>query len=1166
MTVASSLALVTGSTQGIGLAVAKELATKHNYHVLLGVRNTKAGEQIASDLRSEGHKVDVVELDLTSSESIDKAVAHIEQKYGYLDVLINNAGVLLDWDKDLTTWDIYHKTFTTNVIGTGCLTKGLLPLLRQAKTNPPRIIFVTSVMGSLEKATDESLFYYNIDYKVYDASKAAVNMLMFNFAREMDDVGGKVNSVCPGLVKTGLSGYHEMGTAPEVGAERIVELATTTDKKGPHKTISNSNGELPSTACARKVDEKVAQGHALLAEQLKQNAVLVNRVREYPETSESLGTSFDFNDLMVDWVSSPSTISATQPITVYRDTSFWNISSDLQISMPPKSLSAKGDLTRVSNRLSSLQHASRIVMQMLYSYPRMMLRRQTFPPFIHPHWHQEHLPEALGNCMSIARLFESRTPETVPFLWKTIIAEQTRFREKLGTFTPREVHLCLQVMIIYLIMAMTDSGTENRERVAKLFETVELIGSRFLDLTGSYSTSEAAEPNTTWEVWIFAESRRRMSCLWLIISCVITIENGQTHSRCDELENLALPSSKMLWEARTLDEWQMEKNIFDAGSVAMTLAMKQIGRQATLDGVFRPRSPKSKEFELPPSLPPTPPAPASPSPPASPARQERAASFISITSDENEPDVQEYTGPPLCEEQQDLVDIIMSGKNVFFTGSAGCGKSTVLKAAIAQLEAAGKTVAVTAPTGRAALNVDGITLFSFMGWGAIKHPKMSLAGLKDDICKKPNKKVRKILQATDVLIIDEVSMVENNFLTRMEAVLNHIRDQTRPWGGLQLIVTGDFCQLPPVLPFQHCCQCGTELDIPYQEADHPVDRIIECSCGHGPWNYEEDRWAFRSPAWEAAKFAYVNLKEIHRQSDRPFIEALQKCRLGIPLSSRELDMLLNHESEVENATRLVPTRVEAKKINAKKLEEITDYTSKDYTCEDGIWFPPSYDGPKDYLGERTKENTLKKFDDHRFNKKVELKQTQLVMLQVNLNLKKGLANGSQGEIVGWEKIDKDRLPSYEGKDGCLKEEHVLLFTEEYLRKFPNPDDQVWPVVRFNNGYRKTIYPVCVINHMGYQSQVLMYRTQIPLIPGWAITIHKSQGMTLDQVIVKLDKVFEVGQAYVALSRATSLRGLRIEEGNSHTLSAELGRNPEVHEFLERKFGRDLYADHAGSTI
>jgi NAD(P)-dependent dehydrogenase (short-subunit alcohol dehydrogenase family) len=245
MTVASSLALVTGSTQGIGLAVVKQLATKHNYHVLLGVRNTKAGEQIASDLRNEGYKADVVELDLTSAESINKAIEHIEQNYGYLDVLINNAAVLLDGSKDLTTWELYQKTFTTNVIGTGCLTQGLLPLLRRAKTSPPRIVFVTSVMGSLANATDETTIYYNIDYKVYNASKAAVNMLMFNFARDMDDVGAKVNSVCPGLVKTGLSGYHEWGTTPEVGAERIVELATTTDKNGPHKTISDRNGELP---------------------------------------------------------------------------------------------------------------------------------------------------------------------------------------------------------------------------------------------------------------------------------------------------------------------------------------------------------------------------------------------------------------------------------------------------------------------------------------------------------------------------------------------------------------------------------------------------------------------------------------------------------------------------------------------------------------------------------------------------------------------------------------------------------------------------------------------------------------------------------------------------------------------------------------------------------
>jgi NAD(P)-dependent dehydrogenase (short-subunit alcohol dehydrogenase family) len=240
-----TLALVTGSNSGIGLAVIKELAIKHNYHVLLGVRNTKAGEDIAADLRKGGYHASVVELDLTSEDSVNKAVEHIQVNYGYLDVLINNAGVLLDLHQDLTTWDLFQKTFTTNVIGTGCLTVGLLPLLRKAKAGPPRIIFVTSVMGSLEKATDPTTIYYNIDYKSYDASKAAVNMLMFNFARELDDVGGKVNSVCPGLVKTALVNYHELGTTTEVGAERIVELATNVSPDGPTKTISDRNGELP---------------------------------------------------------------------------------------------------------------------------------------------------------------------------------------------------------------------------------------------------------------------------------------------------------------------------------------------------------------------------------------------------------------------------------------------------------------------------------------------------------------------------------------------------------------------------------------------------------------------------------------------------------------------------------------------------------------------------------------------------------------------------------------------------------------------------------------------------------------------------------------------------------------------------------------------------------
>ncbi|RGP70903.1 ATP-dependent dna helicase pif1 [Fusarium sporotrichioides] len=472
---------------------------------------------------------------------------------------------------------------------------------------------------------------------------------------------------------------------------------------------------------------------------------------DWAVTSESLGASFDFNDLVVGWASPLDTLSSTQQTTAYGDISFWDVSKDLQISMPQRSLSAKGDLTRVSNHLPSLQHASRVVMQMLYAYPRMMLRRQTFPPFIHPHWHQEHLPEALGNCMSIAQLFASRTPETMPFLWKIIAAEQGRFRDKLSTFNPWEVHLCLQVMIIYMIMAMSESDADSKERIATLFETVELIGSRFLDLTGSYSSSEATEPSRTWEVWIFAESRRRMSCLWLIISCVITIENGRTCSSCGALESLALPSSKTLWEARTLDEWQMEKDVFD-------------------------------------------------------------------------------TGLPF---------------------SAGCGKSTVLRTAIAQLRAAGRKVAVTAPTGKAALNLDGVTLYSYMGWKP-EDTKLSLNKLKGTMTGSSKQKIRKSLRETHVLVIDEISMVENNFLSQLEAVLSAIRNnqgnRSPPWGGLQLIVTGDFCQLPPVDPFQNCWHCG-EAQKKWQVSEEGMI----CSNGHGPWETDKDKWAFRSPAWEKAK-------------------------------------------------------------------------------------------------------------------------------------------------------------------------------------------------------------------------------------------------------------------------------------------------------------------------
>ncbi len=243
----TTIVLVTGANKGVGRAVAIQLARNHGYTVIIGSRQAAAGEELASELQSQGYQATSVQLDLSSDASIASAVSTIEQRYGRLDVLINNAGVLLDGreyqGRKLSTRELYDITFTTNVIGTACLTAGLVPLLRKAQGGP-RVVFVSTTMSSLTLATDKSTLYYNIDYASYVSSKAALNMLALDYVRVLEDVGGRVNIACPGLVSTDLTLHHPYGTTPEVGAEHIVVLATA-GQEGQNGTFSSTQGVIP---------------------------------------------------------------------------------------------------------------------------------------------------------------------------------------------------------------------------------------------------------------------------------------------------------------------------------------------------------------------------------------------------------------------------------------------------------------------------------------------------------------------------------------------------------------------------------------------------------------------------------------------------------------------------------------------------------------------------------------------------------------------------------------------------------------------------------------------------------------------------------------------------------------------------------------------------------
>ena len=245
------IALITGANKGIGFETARQLAQK-GMTVLLGSRDQQRGERAAAILRSEGLDARTIVLDVTKHETIHAVAQDVAQNYRRLDILINNAGVLLPNAATISagqsvrppsecSLQSLRDTFETNFFGAFMVTKAFLPLLRRSPAG--RIVNVSSMQGSLHLKADYGRDTGHQLFLAYCTSKTALNAMTAVLANELRDTPIKINSICPGYVDTDLSSHH--GTkSPAEAAKVPVHFATLPDD-GPSGGFFDENGTIP---------------------------------------------------------------------------------------------------------------------------------------------------------------------------------------------------------------------------------------------------------------------------------------------------------------------------------------------------------------------------------------------------------------------------------------------------------------------------------------------------------------------------------------------------------------------------------------------------------------------------------------------------------------------------------------------------------------------------------------------------------------------------------------------------------------------------------------------------------------------------------------------------------------------------------------------------------
>lgn len=415
--------------------------------------------------------------------------------------------------------------------------------------------------------------------------------------------------------------------------------------------------------------------------------------------------------------------------------------------------------------------------------------------------------------------------------------------------------------------------------------------------------------------------------------------------------------------------------------------------------------------------------------------------------------------------QDQALKILKTGGNVFLTGEPGAGKTHTINAYVVYLRSCGIEPAITASTGIAATHIGGMTIHSWSGIGIknrLDKYDLDKIATSEYISKRVNK--------TKVLIIDEISMLSSSMLDMIDLVCREIKQSDESFGGMQVVLVGDFFQLPPII----------KNDFRELKQNSFLDEITSTQT--------EGRFAYDSGAWDRARMVVCYLSEQHRQDDKDFLSLLSAIRSDL-VEEKHLEYIqertIENEDMPENITKLFSHNINVDVVNNSELNKIEEEVRVFKMISNG----------NDKLVEVLKKGCLSP-------ESLELKIGAVVMCTKN-NQKEHFVNGTLGVVIDFD------------------------------------DFNGYPIIKTKSGRSITVSPLeWVVEENG---KIRAQINQIPLRLAWAITVHKSQGMSLDAAVMDLSQVFEYGQGYVALSRVRRLSGLYLLGINDHALKV----SPEV---------------------